>query len=289
MFDINSNILTKSGYSAGQLQQAESVLRPGYGYHQDVWQAIVDAENTYDLNALFILAHADVESAHGTSYYATTRNNLFGFNAVDSDPDLASTYASQSVSVHDYADFLNNHYLHEGQTYYGGTSGDGTGVSAHSIFVHYSSSHDAEAETVVGIMNNLASHIGSAPAPQPVNPPQPTGNTYTVAQGDNMSVIAGREGITLAQLEQMNPSAGHPAGNFGVIWPGDVLNVPHPNSAPPVTAPASYYTVVSGDNLSTIAENNGLSLAQIESMNPNAGHPAGNYGNIWPGDQIRIK
>ena len=277
MFDINSNLLTKSGLSAGQLQAAEAELKADNGYHADFWQALVDAENAYDLNALFILAHADVESAHGTSNYATTRNNLFGFNAVDSDPDLASAYSSQSVSVHDYADFLSKNYLYEGEQYWGGAA------TPHGVFVHYSSSHDTEAEEVVGIMNTLAEHVSAPTTNVPVS-----SDTYTVKQGDSMSTIAEAKGLTLSQLEAMNPQAGHPAGNFGVIWPGDVLHLSQSASTPPAANPV-YHTVVEGDSLSAIAETNGISLEQIEALNPNAGHPAGNYGNIWPGDQVRVK
>lgn len=277
MFDINSNLLTKSGLTAGQLQAAEAELKPDNGYHSDFWQALVDAENAYDLNALFILAHADVESAHGTSDYATTRNNLFGFNAVDSDPDLASAYSSQAVSVHDYADFLSKNYLYEGQQYWGGSA------TPHGVFVHYSSSHDAEAEEVVGIMNTLAGHVGAPTTNVPTS-----SDTYTVKQGDSMSAIATAKGLTLSQLEAMNPQAGHPAGNFGVIWPGDVLHLSQPANAPTAGNPV-YHTVVEGDSLSAIAEANSISLEQIEALNPNAGHPAGNYGNIWPGDQVRVK
>lgn len=282
MYDINSNLLTKSGLSAGQLQAAEAAMRPDNGYHPDFWQALVDAENQYDLNALFILAHADVESAHGTSNYATSRNNLFGFNAVDSNPDLASYYSSQAVSVHDYADFLSTHYLREGEVYWGGAT------TPHGVFVHYSSSHDAEAEEVVGIMNTLVGHVANVPAPALTPSPTPVNSTtYVVQRGDNMSAIAATHGMSLAQLEALNPQAGHPAGNFGVIWPGDVLNI----TGAQVNAVASpeYITVASGDNLSVIAERAGISLTQVEALNPNAGHPAGNFNIIWPGDQIRVK
>lgn len=284
MYDINSNLLTKTGLSAGQLQAAEAAMKPNNGYHADFWQALVDAENAYDLNALFILAHADVESAHGTSNYAETRNNLFGFNAVDSNPDLASSYASQAVSVHDYADFLSTHYLKEGEEYWGGSA------TPHGVFVHYSSSHDAEAEEVVGIMNTLAGHVGSTPVPVPApNQGVTPGSTgHTVVRGENMSVIATNNGLTLGQLESLNPQAGHPAGAFGNIWPGDVLSLGGGEPAPVASNPV-YHTVVSGENLSTIAQANGESLATLESMNPTAGHPAGNYGLIWPGDQVRVK
>jgi LysM repeat protein len=282
MYDRNSNLLSKTGYSAGQLAAAVGAIRSNHGFND--FQAFVDAENQYDLNALFIVAHAAIESAWGTSYYATARNNLFGFNAVDSNPDLASSYASQRVSIIDYADFLSKYYLYNGQEFFGGAA------TPHGIFVHYSSSHDSEAESVVSIMNSLLSHISGQPSPVPAPTPPapaPSGDTYTVQQGDNMSVIAQREGMSLLELEQLNPSAGHPAGNFGNIWPGDVLQVKgQPAPAPVQTA---YVTVQQGENLSVIAENNGISLGQIEQLNPRAGHPAGNFDNIWPGDTIRVK
>lgn len=50
-------------------------------------------------------------------------------------------------------------------------------------------------------------------------------NTYVIQPGDTLSGIAAKLGLTLAQLEALNPNAGHPAGNFNLILPGDVLNV----------------------------------------------------------------
>ena len=282
-YGINSNIKSKSGLSAAQLAEAERAIRPDHGYTPDAFQAMVDAENQHGLNALFTLAHADIESAHGTSYYARTRNNLFGFNAVDSNPDEASSYPSQAASIAFYADFLDKYYLTPGGAYYNGDT-------PHGVFVRYSSSHDAEAQSVVGLMNALASKVGGgtppAPTPSPTPAPAPAGGTYTVHQGDNMSTIAATFGMSLGQLESLNPQAGHPAGNFNNIWPGDILRVA--SAAPPAPS-AQYVTVQEGDNLSRIAANHGISLGQIEALNPHAGHPSGNFDNIWPGDQIRVR
>lgn len=50
-------------------------------------------------------------------------------------------------------------------------------------------------------------------------------NSYTVQSGDTFSTIADKFGLSLTQLEKLNPTAGHPAGNFDFILPGDVLNV----------------------------------------------------------------
>jgi LysM repeat protein len=46
------------------------------------------------------------------------------------------------------------------------------------------------------------------------------------------------------------------------------------------------HTVVPGDTLFGIAQAWGTSLQAVEAANPHAGHPAGNFGNIQPGDVI---
>lgn len=69
----------------------------GYGENSVLWnqgQTFINAQNQYGMNALMIFAQAVVESGYGTSDYAVHRNNLFGWNAVDSDPDRASYFDS---------------------------------------------------------------------------------------------------------------------------------------------------------------------------------------------------
>lgn len=65
-------------------------------------KAFVDAQNKYGMNALLVYALAIHESGHGTSSIAKTKNNLFGWGAVDSNPSDAYLFASisQSVSEH---------------------------------------------------------------------------------------------------------------------------------------------------------------------------------------------
>ena len=46
------------------------------------------------------------------------------------------------------------------------------------------------------------------------------------------------------------------------------------------------HVVVPGDTLFSIAQTWGTSLQAVEAANPRAGHPAGNFDNIRPGDQI---
>jgi LysM repeat protein len=51
--------------------------------------------------------------------------------------------------------------------------------------------------------------------------PAPSGKTYTVQPGDDLSTIAADLNITLGQLEAANPGI-----NVNLIFPGQVLNVP---------------------------------------------------------------
>lgn len=278
MYDINSNILTKSGLSAEQLASAERAIRPDNGYSG--FQMFVDAENKYGINALFILAHADIESAHATSFYAKTRNNLFGFNAVDSNPDEASSYPSQAASVDFYASFLKRYYLTPGAMYFNGDT-------AHGIFVKYSSSHDSEAQSVVGLMNLLASHVSSGGQPQPATAanhvqPQSSASVYVVKSGDTLWAIASAYHLSLARLLQLNPQIANP----NLIHPGDRINVSG-NQPAPAPTPSNTYTVVSGDNLSAIAAKFGTTWQQLYAWNKAV--IGGNPDFIKPGEVLRVR
>lgn len=197
MYDLNSNLLSLSGLTAAELEAAENSVHPGNGYND--FQAFVDAESKYGINALFILAHADVESAHGTSYYAQTRNNLFGFNAIDSNPNEASSYASQAESIDFYGNFLKTYYLTPGGVYY-------NGETPHGVFVRYSSSGDTEAESVVGLMNTLQDRV-NGPV-EPATPPAPSSTaTYHVVPNENLTEISAQyPGTTVDDWVNTNKS-----------------------------------------------------------------------------------
>lgn len=62
------------------------------------------------------------------------------------------------------------------------------------------------------------------PAPRP--PARPARVTHVVRAGENLSNIAAAWHVSLSALERANPRAGHPAGHFDNVWPGDVLVKP---------------------------------------------------------------
>lgn len=77
-----------------------------FGYSNSVLtnkgQAFIDAQNQYGMNAALVFAQACLESAYGTSEYARLRNNLFGWNAVDSDPNQASYFKSVEACINQH-------------------------------------------------------------------------------------------------------------------------------------------------------------------------------------------
>ncbi|MBP0725184.1 glucosaminidase domain-containing protein [Bacillus sp. RG28] len=71
-----------------------------------------EAEATYGVNALAIIAHTILESDYGRSKYSLDRFNLFGIGAVDSNPDLAKPFNSFEDCIDYYAQsMINQKYL----------------------------------------------------------------------------------------------------------------------------------------------------------------------------------
>lgn len=59
----------------------------------------IEGQNQYGVNALLVFAMGCLESGYGTSNIAMTKNNLFGWAAVDSDPNDATAYPSISSAI----------------------------------------------------------------------------------------------------------------------------------------------------------------------------------------------
>ena len=94
-------------------------------------------------------------------------------------------------------------------------------------------------------------------------------STYTVVAGDTASQIAAMHGIPLSELRSMNPAL-----NLNTIYVGQPLIVPwvaavirEAGTVPALPARHRTHTVVSGDTFSGIAEQYGLSLTDLRSLN----------------------
>ncbi|MDQ0188852.1 peptidoglycan-binding protein [Alicyclobacillus cycloheptanicus] len=90
---------------------------PMYG----LGESFILAQNTYGVDATYLVAHAIEESANGTSSIALADNNLFGYGAYDSDPgDDAGLFPSEDYAIRFQAWEVRNNYLNPGSSHYGG-------------------------------------------------------------------------------------------------------------------------------------------------------------------------
>ena len=122
--------------------------------------------------------------------------------------------------------------------------------------------------------NNLGTsnliHIGQRLVINPTTPtpqPPPTGQiSYTVKAGDTLYAIAGKYGVTVAQLRQWNN-----LGTSNLIHIGQRLVInpttPAPNPQPDPGNQTQVYTVKSGDTLYSIGKKYGVTAAQIRAWN----------------------
>lgn len=106
----------------------------GYSTNSKLWnmgQVFIDAQNAYGVNATAVYAMACLESAYGTSDYAVRRNNLFGWNAFDSDPNQASYFSSIEQAVREHMGINLRGYLDINDIrYFGGHLGNkGSGLN----------------------------------------------------------------------------------------------------------------------------------------------------------------
>ncbi|WP_343216595.1 M23 family metallopeptidase [Deinococcus aestuarii] len=98
--------------------------------------------------------------------------------------------------------------------------------------------------------------------------------TYRVRPGDNLTLIARRAGVSVAALKAANPSL----RNANNVQAGKTLTLPGRTGA------GSTHRVSSGENLTVIARQYGLTLAQLLRANP--GLDAGRA--LWTGASVRI-
>ena len=107
---------------------------------------------------------------------------------------------------------------------------------------------------------------------------------HTVRRGDTLSGIAQQNGVSLQELLASNPQIKNP----DLIHPGQQVNLPNRNPAAAAgEAPASQprsHTFQRGDALGNIAKENGLSLQQLMSANPEIRDPR----RVRAGTEIRI-
>lgn len=112
------------------------------------------AQNTYGVDANYLVSHAILESAWGQSQIALAKNNLFGYGAYDADPgDDAGMFPSDDYAIRFEAWEVRSNYLTPGASEY--VSPTLTGMN-----VHYATDPQW-ASSIGSLMAQFSGSVGS--------------------------------------------------------------------------------------------------------------------------------
>jgi flagellum-specific peptidoglycan hydrolase FlgJ len=79
-------------------------------------EVILEIEEMYGINAYFTIAVLKLESGNGESRLATTKNNLFGLNAIDGNINEAFSFKTKGDSVRKFGQLISKSYVDKGYT-----------------------------------------------------------------------------------------------------------------------------------------------------------------------------
>jgi beta-N-acetylglucosaminidase len=179
---------TKTSYTATQLDSYMAIIGKTNSVYYGKANDFITYQNIYGVNAAMEMAFANLESGYGTSKYAIERYNLFGINAVDSNPDEADYFESVAdcikyhmsnvlsrayfdgfayintslpPSFYDVSDDTRDGTWYTGGSYQGDSKyfGAYTGNKKSGVNVRYASD-PSHGEKIAGIMYTIDSKLG---------------------------------------------------------------------------------------------------------------------------------
>lgn len=118
---------SKSVYTAQELDNFIASNTKANSKLRGIGQALKNAENSYGVNASLMLGIAINESGWGMSSISQSKNNIFGLNAVDSNPGMAANeFPSVTACINDFAkNWISSGYADPADwRYYGGYAGN---------------------------------------------------------------------------------------------------------------------------------------------------------------------
>lgn len=140
--DVNSDLRILSNLTAEEYNKMlENTELNNLG------NALEKAEKEYEINGLYLMGLACLESGYGKSEFARKRNNLVGWNAVNSNPKKASYFESKEECILYVAKRLKTNYLNKNGCYF-------NGYSARAIDVKYCTDKK-HADKIIQIINKL--------------------------------------------------------------------------------------------------------------------------------------
>ena len=112
-----------TNYSAEELDKVYSLMNIQGSRLAGKGAIFKEAEDLYQINALYLMAHSALESAWGRSQIAKDKNNFFGIAAYDTTPyDSAKSFDDVDKGILGAAKWIRDNYIGYGRTYLGNKS-----------------------------------------------------------------------------------------------------------------------------------------------------------------------
>lgn len=112
-----------TNYTAEELDKVYSLMNIKGSRLAGKGAIFKEAEERYQVNALYLMAHSALESAWGRSQIAKDKNNFFGIAAYDTTPyDSAKSFDNVDKGILGAAKWIRENYIDEGRTYLGNKS-----------------------------------------------------------------------------------------------------------------------------------------------------------------------
>lgn len=112
-----------TNYTAEELDKVYSLMNIKGSRLAGKGAIFKEAEERYQVNALYLIAHSALESAWGRSQIAKDKNNFFGIAAYDTTPyDSAKSFDNVDKGILGVAKWIRENYIDEGRTYLGNKS-----------------------------------------------------------------------------------------------------------------------------------------------------------------------
>ena len=109
-----------TNYSAEDLDKVFSLLNINNSLLENKGATFKEAEEHYNINALYLLAHSALESDWGRSKIAKDKNNFFGITAYDTTPYLsAKTFDDVDKGILGATKWIKENYIDRGRTFLG--------------------------------------------------------------------------------------------------------------------------------------------------------------------------
>ena len=112
-----------SNYTAEELDKVYSLMNIKGSRLAGKGAIFKEAEERYQINALYLIAHSALESSWGRSQIAKDKNNFFGIGAYDTTPyDSAKSFDDVDKGILGAAKWIRENYIDNGRTYLGNKS-----------------------------------------------------------------------------------------------------------------------------------------------------------------------